>query len=178
MVATAENAILAGVEDGSLTRVADKASSASVKLGMEELKELRASVSKNLTEGLEAFMKFAAGLLPDFENICAGDSPDKEAMAKLGTERTTDLLPSLAAKCITFVEVAETCGVARTVTSEARALHKRLRVYIAVAHVTDRLYGQTAKKAQPDRAALRRELSSQGLQNDIPAFLHKELSRA
>eukprot|EP00974_Lingulodinium_polyedra_P023974 2321984-Lingulodinium_polyedra.AAC.1 len=92
-------------------------------------------------------------LLPDFEQVCAGDDPEQEAMAKLGTEPTVQLLPVLSPKLKAFMEVAAQCGAA---TGDAETVHKRLRVYLGVAHVVNMVHCKDRQAQEPtpdDRAA-------------------------
>ena len=159
-------------------RVAGSAPARGVESGRRELPELFATVSAQFTAGLGAFMRLTSSkLLPDFERVCAGAAPEQEAMAKLGTEPTVQLLPALTPKSKNFMDVAAQCGAA---TDDAEQVHKRLRVYLGVAHVVDMLYGKD-KQAQapaPDNfAATVRKLKSLGIWEDMPVALQEELTK-
>ena len=75
------------------------------------------------------------------------------------------------------MDVAAQCGAA---TDDAEKVHKRLRVYLGVAHVVDMLYGKD-KQAQapaPDNfAAAVRKLKSLGIWEDMPVALQEELTK-
>ena len=167
-----------GMEDDFSKRVAGSASARGVESGRRELQEMSATVSAKFTAGLGAVMRLTSSkLLPDFERVCAGAAPEQEAMAKLGTEPTVQLLPALTPKFKNFMDVAAQCGAA---TDDAAKVHKRLRVYLGVAHVVDMLYGKD-KQAQapaPDNcAATVRKLKSLGIWEDMPVALQEELTK-
>ena len=174
----AEGHLKLGMEDHYSKRAGGSASLRGVESGQRELQELRATVSSKFTAGLRAFMELASSkLLPDFQKVCAGDNPEKEEMAKLGTEPTVQLLPVLAPKFKSYMEVAALCGAA---TGEAEAVHKQMRVYLGVAHVADMLYGKGRQAQQPtpeDCAATVRKLKSLGIWGDIPSAMQGELTK-
>ena len=117
-----------GVEDEYTKRAGSSESLRGVETGQRELQEFRATVSARFAAGLKAFVELASSkLLPDFEQVCAGDHPDQEEMAKLAVEPTVQLLPALAPKLKAYMEVAAQCGAA---TDAGEAVHTRIRVYL------------------------------------------------
>ena len=55
------------------------------------------------------------------------------------TDPCVQLLPTLAQRYHAYLEAAERMGVEEASVLGARSLHKRMRVFIGICHVTDRL---------------------------------------
>ena len=178
IVKQSEKRLSFGLDDDLTKQAGGSASLRGVERGRRELQELRATVSSKFTAGLQAFVELASSkLLPDFENVCAGPCPEKEDMAKLGTEPTVPLVPALAPKLKAYMEAAALCGAD---TGVAEAVHKRMRVYLGVAHVADLLYGKSSEAQQPTPevcAATVRKLKSLGIWGDMPRAMQGALAK-
>ena len=99
-------------------------------------------------------------------------------MAKLAVEPTVLLLLALAPKLKAYMDVAAQCGAA---ADAGEAVHKRIRVYLGVAHVVDMLYGTASHDNAPTpdvRAATVRKLKSLGIWGDIPSALQGALTKS
>ena len=93
-------------------------------------------------------------------------------------EPTVPLLPALAPKFNAYMKVAAQRGAA---TDAGEAVHKRIRVYLGVAHVVDMLYGTASHDNAPTpdvRAATVRKLKSLGIWGDVPSALQGALAKS
>ena len=156
--ASAENMIMAGMEsDAGLASV--QAGRADVLRATEYAKELRASVTAKFAAGLKTFEEKAMPcLVPAFEAELSKDAPGQAAMGSWPADPCVQLLPTLAPRYFSYLDAAERMGVDEEVVRAGRAAHRRMRVFVGVCHVTDRLFGPTSQKQPADRAEILREI--------------------
>lgn len=173
--ANAEHLIMAGLEaDESVSSVVG--AEAKVLRALKSAQEVRATVSAKFVDGLKIFEEEAMPIfVPAFEAELSKNVPDRTIMRSWSEDPRVQLLPSLVQRYGAFVEAAEKIGVDDAHIVSARAAHKRMRVFVAVLHVTAQLFGEPSQKSEPDRPATVKQLRRLHLWDDLPAFLRAKL---